>query len=205
MDEAVFNRHVDEHVPVVLEVPGFLACRRYRLTRTHGNEYPSRYGYLNLYEVDGTAEGLYRILHEPSRAGRGHPDWWREVTRSESFSTALQGELQPTRSEDLFAVFSSPKGGMSSEEFVEWYGEHAAQNVRATAHLGEVSRYRIQGLAGADEEYPEHLALYTLFGTPEEMLVDTHAAQSRGEVSSTEQLHVLASLEATAIGDRQAA
>jgi hypothetical protein len=205
IDEKVFNSHVDDHIPVVLEVPGFLACRRYHLALTNGGEYPSRYGYLNLYEVDGSAADLYRVLHAPGRGGPGHPDWWVDVSRSESFSEAIEGELSPTESERLFFVFSSPTADVSSEDFVRWYAEHAAQNVRATSFLGEVSRYRVEPLSEPGDVGPEHLALYTLFGTPAEMLAETHAAQSRGEVSSTEGLHVFASFEASAIGDRQVA
>jgi hypothetical protein len=55
------NRHLDE----VLDIPGFVAARRYKL-----NDYqlegfvPSQHGYMALYEIDGDPQEALDRLHE---------------------------------------------------------------------------------------------------------------------------------------------
>jgi hypothetical protein len=48
--EAEFNRVYDEeHVPIILKVPGVRSCQRYRLTESSSPDMPR---YLAVYEVD---------------------------------------------------------------------------------------------------------------------------------------------------------
>ena len=68
-----FNQHHDAHVAEMLEVPGFTAAQRFRRSGTqlpgHATE-ALGYGYLAIYEIEGSPEAAITELLARHRAGR---------------------------------------------------------------------------------------------------------------------------------------
>jgi len=200
IDEGEFNAFQDAHVRENLVAPGYLTCRRYKLALGSGNEYPSHFRYVSIYEVAGTREerSAQTAALYPDRA---HPSWWGDVAISSCGAESVAGSVDPTGPDRLFLVFSATPPQMTFDQYSDWYHEHLQQNIAASPLLSGGWRYHIEG-GPKDEKVPDHLALYALSGPPTEMLAATTAAQRAGRTSSVEGFHTLANFDAVALDAR---
>jgi hypothetical protein len=69
---------------------------------------------------------------------------------------------------NLYLVFSKPPAGVSSDEFHEWYADHAQENIESPRFVS-AQRYEVRRIvAGAEDPSHEHLAAYEYAGTYDE-------------------------------------
>jgi hypothetical protein len=119
-DETAFNAWYDqEHVPLRLEVPGFLTARRYRAATEDGPRY------LALYDLESTdvlqCAAYLRLAHERSERERDMlsriPLMQRRV-----FELVLDGAEWIKEPPYQLTVGMTPRAG-GDEDFVAWYRE----------------------------------------------------------------------------------
>jgi hypothetical protein len=101
-----FNAWYDEHLHEILEIPGFVAAQRFRLTPAVENpQAPSPYRYVALFEVNREPDAIndamvrcglnsrdsYVELKKDGASGPALPTWWDRV-RFASWNAASLGE-----------------------------------------------------------------------------------------------------------------
>jgi hypothetical protein len=198
IDLEEFDRFEDRQVTENLAIPRLSSCRRYSFRNMRGDEYPARYRFISIYEVDGTADALVEVLQ-----GRSIPEGPGDVTQSAQVFTWLEGDLRLTDRDQLIFVFTSPPPGMTFERYDEWYPEHIQQNIRSSDHIEAGWRYGLTGGRERGDEVPTHCAIYALKGSAEEMLLDVNRAIASGATGMLQGFHVFASFEATALAPRR--
>jgi hypothetical protein len=86
--EEVFNEWYNTvHVPQLLELPGFVAARRYKLSQAqlHGDVPPSGHHYVAEYDIDGDVQAALDVLKAAGPAGhftRGGKDGQDDTSKS---------------------------------------------------------------------------------------------------------------------------
>jgi hypothetical protein len=93
VSDAEFDAWYDRHVPEILQTPGFLSARRYRLRPVvFGSEEEAAFRHLVLYETEGDIDALRAALD--ARVASGEivlPEWFAE-TRYLTWSCTPVGE-----------------------------------------------------------------------------------------------------------------
>jgi hypothetical protein len=145
-----YNRWYDSHLGEILDVPGFVAARRYRLQTVKGKWIPSAHRYLSAELDREVASGRMQL-----------PGWFDQITFA-SFNCYAHGNpTDPRLADHLYLVFSTPPAGLDNSEFVSWYREHADEN---TAVDGFVANWRFrlepEVIDTSSPNLATHLAIY---------------------------------------------
>lgn len=205
VDANAFNAFADQAMLEKLALGGVSSCRRYvlRLDRER-TEYPARYRFLSIYELDSQIEQIGQAFDQfkPSLVS---PDWPDELAVSTQLCHWLDGGPDLTSRDHLFVLFSTVPHGSNFDHFNDWYRGHLQENLRASQLLSQGWRYRLLSSPRTEPPGPEHCAFYALEGSFEDMLADTNRAVTEGRSSLIEGWHSTAGFDAVALGNRHMA
>jgi hypothetical protein len=205
IDDAEFNTFQYQHNGEVLDTPGFVAARRYRLRQIRGEGFPSSFRYMTVYEIDAPFEKAREELNRTA-PNRYRPEWYpREVTVGNLLATSLDDRPDPSAVDHAFLTFTGTPAEMTFDEYNAWYSGHQADNIAASPLISDGWRFGLAPRPGSEIDAPSHLAIYALTGSPEEMLAEVRGAMVAAGISNPAGFHAYASFEATAIAEQRRA
>lgn len=160
-----FSVWYDTHISEVLEIPGFLAARRYWLGPAAPNRPPIEFRHLGAYELEGASAAPVDELGR--RLGGGEmttEDWFGDV-RVESFVGRALEDQEIELTDHAYIVLSHAPNRFTTEEYYGWYYAHARENLTSEG-FETVWRYALT-IDVADRESPSsatHAAFYKVAG-----------------------------------------
>ncbi len=159
---AFYETHIDE----ILETPGFVEARRYRLEPAVPNRPPVEYRHAAVYVLDRPSAGPLAELGRRRQAGeRNIPDWFGEI-RFASFDGRPLEDDELELPEHGYMTLSHAPRRFTTDEYHGWYYAHARENLTSEG-LREVRRFALTPV-GVDEQaqvkmaQATHLAFYSV-------------------------------------------
>lgn len=165
VSEEQFSAWYDTHVSEVLEIPGFLAARRYWLGPAAPNRPPIEFRHLGAYEVQESSAAPVAELGRRLAAGEMTTEDWFGDVRVESFVGRALEDSEIELADHAYIVLSHAPRRFTTEEYYGWYYAHARENLTSDG-FETVWRYALT-LEVADRESPSgatHAAFYKVDG-----------------------------------------
>jgi hypothetical protein len=124
-----YSSWYDTHVAEILETPGFVAARSYRLGPASPERPPVEHRYGAVYVMDRPSEEPLAELGRRMRAGEMTiPEWFGEIRFASFDGRPLEdAELDPP--DHGYLVFSHAPRRFTTEEYFGWYYAHARENL----------------------------------------------------------------------------
>jgi hypothetical protein len=124
-----YSAWYDQHVVEVLEIPGFVAARRYWLDPASPDRPPVEYRYAAFYLCDGTPEEpVAELVRRLGSAQMTLPEWFGDVQVATFDGRPLEdAELEPP--DHGYLVLSHAPRRFTTEEYFGWYYAHARENL----------------------------------------------------------------------------
>lgn len=160
-----FSAWYDTHIAEVLEIPGFLAARRYWLAQAAPNRPSIVFRHLGAYVLGGASAEPVAELGRRLGAGEMTTAPWFEDVRVEAFVGRALEDPDIDLSDHAYVVLSHAPRRFTTEEYYGWYYAHARENLTSDG-FDEVWRYALK-LDIADRESPStatHAAFYKVEG-----------------------------------------
>jgi hypothetical protein len=207
--EADYIAYRDRHDEEILQVPGFVAVRRYRLRQSRGDGFPSAFQYMTMYEVTLPEEQLREELARTS-SDRTEPGWLpHEVTSQSVSARSLDGSVDATATDRAYLVFSGTPLQMTLDEYFEWNVGHQRRNMDATRLLERGFLFELMYRDGNDGSRPDFFEAYSLLGDAQKMLDEIHTKKRIDHpdqgVDHPDGFRMFSSFEANAIAERRRA
>jgi hypothetical protein len=94
-EDAYNDWYTNDHLAEVVEIPGFVAARRYRLTDAQVPGFPqSSHAYMSIYEIEGDpGEALERLMAELESGRMALPDSIQQTTIAPWSFEAISGRV----------------------------------------------------------------------------------------------------------------
>ncbi len=162
-----FSSWYDPHVDEILEIPGFVAARRYWLAPTPSDRpRPAvEYRHAAVYLFDGPSQEPVAELGRRMGAGEMTlPDWFGGI-RVATFDGRPLEDAELTPPDHGYLVLSHAPRRFTEEEYYGWYYAHARENLTSEG-FETVWRYALTpGLVDAEAfAGPTHAAFYEVDG-----------------------------------------
>jgi len=143
--EEQYNEWYDFHITEILEVPGFSAARRYRMTTHAGDSAPAGYPFLSLYEIDGGVDEVARSLSGGRNSSRMRlPEWFGGIRFASWTALLRESYATPELADNLQLVFRSIPEDVSETDYDAWARQ---QTQRAIAGAGVTGNWRFRAVA----------------------------------------------------------
>jgi hypothetical protein len=156
----------DTHVAELLELPGFVEARRYRLEPAVPNRPPVEYRHAAVYVLDRpAAEPLAQLRRRVEAGELTLPAWFGEI-RFASFDGRPLEEDELELPEHGYMTLSHAPRRFTTDEYHGWYYAHARENLTSEG-LREVRRYALSPVlvdaqAQVRVSTATHLAFYSV-------------------------------------------
>jgi len=160
-----FSAWYDTHVAEVLEIPGFLAARRYWLAQAAPNRPPIVFRHLGAYVLDDSAAQPIAELGRRLEEGEMTIEPWFPEVRVEAFMGRALEDPEIELSDHAYLVLSHAPSRFNTEEYYGWYYAHARENLTSDG-FDAVWRYALAPDV-VDRESPSsatHAAFYKVQG-----------------------------------------
>jgi hypothetical protein len=155
----------DVHVSEVLEIPGFLAARRYRLGPAAPNRPPIVYRHLVVYVLDRPSDTPFAELGRRIAAGAVTLEDWFADIRFQSYVGRPLEDGETELPDHAYLVLSHAPRRFTTEEYYGWYYAHARENL-TSAGFEAVWRFALAPalIDPASPSTATHAAFYEVEG-----------------------------------------
>lgn len=184
IDRGDYGRWYERHARDIVTVDGFVAARRFDLTAARGDTAPTMYSHLSLYAIGGDPRAAMARLSDAVADGSVPlPDWFDGIRFASFYADPLEGPIDLAALDHGYLVFSKQPARIPLDDYVEWYGTHARENLTADG-FDAVWRYRLQAdtvdsLAPCESV---HAAFYEVHGELPELRAALKEAADAGRV-----------------------
>lgn len=129
LSDEEFSAWYDTHVSEVLEIPGFVAARRYWLAQGVPNRGSNLFRHLGAYVLDGDSTEPVAELGRRLGGGELTTESWFGDVRVEAFVGRALEDPEFELTDHGYMVLSHAPARFTNEEYYGWYYAHSRENL----------------------------------------------------------------------------